>query len=56
MLMAIIPSTSSPLVNARNLPDHGLSEVARLAQVAPAYRMSYADFGQIGERLEALGA
>jgi hypothetical protein len=42
------------LVNARNLADHGLSEIARLAQVAPAYRMRYAHFDQIGESLEAL--
>jgi len=42
------------LINARNLPGHGLSEIARLAQVAPAYKLSYANFDQIGERIEAL--
>ncbi len=42
------------LINARNLPGHGLPEIARLAQVAPAYKLSYANFDQIGERIEAL--
>ena len=42
------------LVNARNLPDYGFSEIARLAQTAPAYQMSYSDFDQIRERVEAL--
>jgi hypothetical protein len=40
------------LVNARNLPEHGFREIARLAQSAPAYRMSYASFEEIGERIE----
>lgn len=35
------------LVNARNLPDHGLADVVRLAQHAPAYQLHYADFSQI---------
>jgi hypothetical protein len=35
------------LVNARNLPNHGLSEIARLAQMAPAYRVTYASFEQL---------
>jgi hypothetical protein len=42
------------LVNARNLPEHGFGELARLARTAPAYKMSYAHFDQIGERVEAL--
>jgi hypothetical protein len=42
------------LINARNLPGHGLSEIARLAQVAPAYKLTYADFDQIRDPLEAL--
>lgn len=42
------------LVNARNLPDHGFSGVVRLARTAPAYQMSYADFAQIGDRIERL--
>jgi hypothetical protein len=42
------------LINARNLPDYGLAEIARLAQAAPAYRMSYASFEQIGERIEGM--
>jgi hypothetical protein len=40
------------LINARNLPGHGFSEVARLAQKAPAYQLNYADFGQIKGRIE----
>ncbi|MCP4539159.1 MAG: hypothetical protein GY832_18640 [Chloroflexi bacterium] len=42
------------LINARNLPDHGLSEIARLAQAAPAYKLTYAHFDQIKEPIEAL--
>jgi hypothetical protein len=42
------------LVNARNLPDHGFAEITRLAQIAPAYKMSYADFDQVGEHVETL--
>ncbi len=42
------------LINARNLPGHGLSEIARLAQVAPAYQLNYADFDQIGGQIEVL--
>lgn len=42
------------LVNARNLPDHGFPEITRLVKTAPAYKMTYADFGQIGERVETL--
>jgi hypothetical protein len=35
------------LINARNLPDYGLAEIARLARLAPAFRMDYAGFEQI---------
>jgi hypothetical protein len=42
------------LVNARNLPDYGFSEIARLARTAPAYQMSYSNFAQVGEQVEAL--
>jgi hypothetical protein len=42
------------LVNARNLPGHGFPEIARLARMAPAYKMRYAHFGQVGERIERL--
>jgi hypothetical protein len=42
------------LVNARNLPEHGFPEIARLARTTPAYKMSYGNFDQIGERIEAL--
>ncbi len=41
------------LINARNLPGHGLAEIARLAQAAPAYTLSYASFDQLGP-VEAL--
>ena len=42
------------LTNARNLPDHGFPEVARLAQAVPTYRMTYGSFAQIAETLEGL--
>jgi hypothetical protein len=42
------------LVNARNLQDHGFSEIVHLAQAAPAYRLRYADFAQIGDRIQRL--
>lgn len=42
------------LINARNLPGHGFSQVARLAQTAPAYKLSYANFDQIKDRIETL--
>jgi hypothetical protein len=42
------------LINARNLPGHGLSEIARLARAAPAYRMHYANFEQIRDQIDPL--
>ena len=42
------------LVNARNLPDYGFSEITRLARKAPAYRMCYAGFDQIGDGVETM--
>jgi hypothetical protein len=42
------------LVNARNLPGHGFSEIVRLARAARAYQMSYADFAQIDDWIERL--
>lgn len=42
------------LINARNLPDHGLAEIARLARLAPAFRMDYAGFEQIESTIENL--
>lgn len=42
------------LVNARNLTEHGFHEAARLAQLAPAYRIRYSHFEQIREPLENL--
>jgi hypothetical protein len=42
------------LVNARNLTDYGLADVARLARRARAYTLSYSAFDQLGERIQAL--
>ena len=42
------------LVNARNLPGRGLSEIARLATTAPAYRVAYASFDQIEDWIAPL--
>ncbi len=42
------------LVNARNLSDHGLAEAARLAGLAPAYRLSYGSFEQLGDSIDRL--
>jgi hypothetical protein len=39
------------LVNARNLPDHGFHEVARLARLAEGYAFQYNHFNQIEEPL-----
>ncbi len=37
----------SVLVNARNLPDHGFAETARMAQIVQACELRYASFAQI---------
>ncbi len=42
------------LINARNLPEHGFTEIVRLAKVAPAYQLSYGHFSQIAGQIEAL--
>jgi hypothetical protein len=42
------------LVNARNLPGHGFSEVARLARVVPACALRYSRFEQLETRIEDL--
>ncbi|MCB9077896.1 MAG: hypothetical protein H6631_09910 [Anaerolineaceae bacterium] len=42
------------LINARNLPGHGLTEAARIAAAMPAYRLIYADFVQLRGQLESL--
>jgi hypothetical protein len=42
------------LVNARNLPEHGLPEIARLARQLPAYDLRYSSFARIGAQLENL--
>lgn len=42
-------------INARNLPVLGFPEVARLAAAAPAYRLRYSAFDQLGPLEELLG-
>lgn len=42
------------LINARNLPGHGFSEVTRLAREVPAYKMTYANFAQIEPHIDPL--
>lgn len=42
------------LVNARNLADHGFSEITRLTRAVPAYKLSHAGFDQIGIYIEGL--
>ena len=42
------------LINARNLPGHGFAEISRLVKIAPAYKMSYASFEQVGDAVECL--
>lgn len=44
------------LINARNLPDHGFTEVTRLARMAPAFRVSYGDFDQLEDWVGCLKA
>ena len=39
------------LINARNLPDHGFSEITRLTRTVPAYKMTYASFSQVGPHI-----
>ncbi len=41
-------------VNARNLSGHGFREIARLARLAPAYRLRYSCFEQIEGQIESL--
>lgn len=42
------------LINARNLPDHGFAEIARLCRQVPAYQMSYSKFDQLAEQMDSL--
>lgn len=42
------------LLNARNLPGHGFSEMSRLARVLPAYLLEYDSFDQLGAVFEEL--
>ncbi|HOB51566.1 MAG TPA: hypothetical protein PK176_12655 [Acidobacteriota bacterium] len=44
------------LVNARNLPDHGLADAVRLAERIPAYQLIYGGCDQLGEHGERLWA
>jgi hypothetical protein len=39
------------LINARNLPDQGFSEVVRLARTTPGYELRYGGVDQIGEAI-----
>jgi hypothetical protein len=43
------------LINARNLDDHGFSEVVRLARSVPAYRLRYGGFSQLDGVLREIG-
>lgn len=42
------------LVNARNLPEHGLPEIIRISQTIPAYAMIYGSFEQIEQAFEGI--
>lgn len=44
------------LVNARNLPDHGFPEAARLCRAMPDYRITYGSFAAFEPRLPELYA
>jgi hypothetical protein len=39
------------LINARNLPGHGLPEITRLVKTIPAYKISYNEFGRLDQQL-----
>jgi hypothetical protein len=41
-------------INARNLSDHGFSEITRLARSVPAYKMTYAHFAQVEQHIDSL--
>jgi hypothetical protein len=41
------------VVNARNLPDHGLPELARLTRAIPVQRLTYSRFAQLIDQIEA---
>ncbi|MCB0177551.1 MAG: hypothetical protein KDI62_04930 [Anaerolineae bacterium] len=40
------------LINARNLPDHGFGEIARIAGCIPAYNLSYSGFDHLTDKFE----
>lgn len=41
-------------VNARNLADHGLAEIGRLARAVSAYRLTYGELSQAAAALEVI--
>ena len=41
-------------LNARNLPEQALTQIARLAQIAPAYRLRYSSLDQIPALIQSL--
>lgn len=42
------------LINARNLPDHGFTEITRLVRRPPAYTLRYSSFDQIAPWVKSL--
>jgi hypothetical protein len=42
------------LANGRNLPHHGIPDIARLARSTPAYGLSYSGFDQLGGSIQEL--
>lgn len=42
------------LINARNLPEHGFSEITRLVRHIPAHTMRYSTFAQVETHLKGL--
>ncbi|MDH3691452.1 MAG: hypothetical protein OEU36_18585, partial [Gammaproteobacteria bacterium] len=39
------------LVNARNLPDHGFRETARISRIVSSYAVEYGSFKQFGDEM-----
>jgi hypothetical protein len=42
------------LINARNLPDHGFGEIARLSRTTKAIKFTYSSFQQIEKAIQAI--
>ncbi len=42
------------LINARNLPGYGFTEIARIARMAPAVKFTYSSFNQIEPLIQNL--